>query len=121
MPLDPQRDAAFLRDICEHADDDTPRLIYADWLEENGEPLRAEFIRVQCRLHALTPDAPDHFDLQERDEELQLCLGGSAFDAVPLPPLKNVTWGDLDRGFLSTVEVELREEEGPEALDGICA
>jgi uncharacterized protein (TIGR02996 family) len=30
--------------------DDTPRLVYADWLEENGEPERAEFIRVQVEL-----------------------------------------------------------------------
>lgn len=27
-----------------------PRLVYADWLEEHGEPERAEFIRVQCEL-----------------------------------------------------------------------
>ena len=79
MPLDPQHDAAFLRDICEHANDDTPRLIYADWLEENDEPLQAEFIRLQCRLHTLTPDAPDYFDLQERfsiltDDDMSLIL-----------------------------------------------
>ena len=30
--------------------DDAPRLIYADWLDENGRPGRAEFIRVQCAL-----------------------------------------------------------------------
>jgi uncharacterized protein (TIGR02996 family) len=28
--------------------DDTPRLIYADWLEDHGQPELAEFIRVQC-------------------------------------------------------------------------
>lgn len=40
-------DAGFLRAICETPDDDSPRLIYADWLEENGQPERAEFIRLQ--------------------------------------------------------------------------
>ena len=44
--------AEFLRDICEHPEDDTPRLIFADWLEDHGEPERAEFIRVQCELAA---------------------------------------------------------------------
>ena len=29
---------AFLADIRDHPDDDTPRLIYADWLEERGDP-----------------------------------------------------------------------------------
>ena len=32
------------------ADDDAPRLIFSDWLEENGEPESAEFIRTQCAL-----------------------------------------------------------------------
>lgn len=35
----------FLADIIAHPDDDTPRLIYADWLEENGQEERAELIR----------------------------------------------------------------------------
>ncbi|MCI0461263.1 MAG: TIGR02996 domain-containing protein [Gemmataceae bacterium] len=30
--------------------DDDPRLIYADWFEENGQAERAELIRVQCEL-----------------------------------------------------------------------
>jgi uncharacterized protein (TIGR02996 family) len=40
----------FLDAICAAPDDDTPRLVFADWLEEHGEPERAEFIRVQCRI-----------------------------------------------------------------------
>jgi uncharacterized protein (TIGR02996 family) len=44
---------AFLQDILAHPDDDAPRLIFADWLEEQGDAgsvARAEFIRVQCTL-----------------------------------------------------------------------
>jgi uncharacterized protein (TIGR02996 family) len=40
----------FLRDIIEHPEDDAPRLIYADWLDELGLAERGEFIRVQCAL-----------------------------------------------------------------------
>ena len=40
-------DDAFLQAIIENPDDDAPRLLYADWLEERGDP-RGEFIRVQC-------------------------------------------------------------------------
>jgi uncharacterized protein (TIGR02996 family) len=43
-------DDAFLHDIKANPDDDVPRLVYADWLEEQGDPARAEFIRLQCRL-----------------------------------------------------------------------
>jgi uncharacterized protein (TIGR02996 family) len=54
--------AAFLRAIHEQPQDDTPRLIYADWLEEhdnghNSYADRAEFIRIQCQLaSAARPD-----------------------------------------------------------------
>ncbi len=41
---------AFLRAVFDAPDDDTPRLVYADFLQENGEEERAEFIRVQCEL-----------------------------------------------------------------------
>jgi uncharacterized protein (TIGR02996 family) len=33
--------------------DDAPRLVYADWLEEQGDPL-GRFIRVQCELAKLS-------------------------------------------------------------------
>lgn len=41
---------ALLRAICENPDDDAPRLIYADWLDEYGRSEDAEFIRVQVEL-----------------------------------------------------------------------
>jgi uncharacterized protein (TIGR02996 family) len=40
--------AAFLAAIAAAPDDDLPRLIFADWLDEHGDPGRAEFIRLQC-------------------------------------------------------------------------
>lgn len=40
----------LLETVINHPDDDYPRLVYADWLEEYGQPERAEFIRVQCEL-----------------------------------------------------------------------
>jgi len=35
----------LLREICLDPADDGPRLVYADWLDESGDPERAEFIR----------------------------------------------------------------------------
>jgi uncharacterized protein (TIGR02996 family) len=49
---------ALLRAVCEEPDDDGPRLVYADWLEEHGNAARAEFIRLQCELAKLPPDPP---------------------------------------------------------------
>lgn len=54
---------AFLEDIKENPDDDTPRLIFADWLEERDDP-RGSLIRVQCELASTS-----YFD--ERRKELK--------------------------------------------------
>jgi uncharacterized protein (TIGR02996 family) len=42
--------AALLRAILAAPADDTPRLVYADYLEEHGDPARAAFIRTQIAL-----------------------------------------------------------------------
>ncbi len=41
---------AFVAAVAASPEDDLPRLVFADWLDENGDPERAEFIRVQCEL-----------------------------------------------------------------------
>lgn len=43
-------ETALLAAISEHPEEDTPRLVYADWLDEHDLPVRAEFIRLQCEL-----------------------------------------------------------------------
>ena len=44
------RSNPFLAAVVANPRDDLPRLVYADWLDENGDALRAEFIRLQCQL-----------------------------------------------------------------------
>lgn len=44
---------AFLRAIFEAPDDDTPRLVYADFLEDHGDPDRAAYIRHECEAARL--------------------------------------------------------------------
>ena len=49
---------AFLRAICEHPDEDTPRLAFADWLDEQGGEANtfwAELIRDQLRPRSQGP------------------------------------------------------------------
>ena len=40
----------LLDDIRQHPEDDQPRLVYADWLDEQGDPGCAEFIKTQVVL-----------------------------------------------------------------------
>ena len=49
---------ALLRGVEAAPDDDLPRLVYADWLDEHGRHARAEFIRVQCELASIERRLP---------------------------------------------------------------
>jgi uncharacterized protein (TIGR02996 family) len=61
---------AFLQAIIESPDDDTPRLVYADWLEGHGQPDRGALIRVQCQLALLPADDPRRPEREAREREL---------------------------------------------------
>jgi uncharacterized protein (TIGR02996 family) len=60
---------AFIRAIAADPDDEATRLVYADWLEERGDP-RAEFLRVESALAGLRDDDPRYPGLWGRCEEL---------------------------------------------------
>lgn len=59
----------FLQSIRDNPEDESVRLVYADWLEERGDP-RAEFLRID----ALLLDMPKTHDLYEthRNRYIQL-------------------------------------------------
>jgi uncharacterized protein (TIGR02996 family) len=96
---------ALYRAIVARPEDDTPRLVYADWLEENGREEEAEFTRLECRLEASTPDLPEYVELLERREELRLWLKAHAPQQTK-KKLAGVSvdeggdwWSDTCRGF----------------------
>jgi uncharacterized protein (TIGR02996 family) len=64
------QEQGFLSAICEAPEDHTARLIYADWLDDNGDPDRAEFIRVQCRLANMDDFDPQREELLLREHRL---------------------------------------------------
>ena len=91
---------AFLAAIRENPEDDTPRLVYADWLDDNGDRDRAEFIRVQIELARLREDDVRAFDLRWRQDELLNQNGDIWREEVP-------AWAREDcsfrRGFVDGV------------------
>ena len=71
----------LLRLILNNRQDDMPRLVYADWLEEqfrfNNDPAleaRAEFIRLQIALNAGTP-LPEQRQAFRREQHLKQTYG----------------------------------------------
>src|ERR1043166_5079721 len=63
-PMPTSDEAGLLAAIRGNPDDDTPRLVYADWLQEHDRADYAEFIRLQCAAARL-PDG----DAERRKNE----------------------------------------------------
>lgn len=64
---------ALLAGILAHPEEDAPRLVFADYLQEQGQEERAEFIRVQVELARIHPEADPKkgiYPLFERWKEL---------------------------------------------------
>ncbi|MBO0696795.1 MAG: TIGR02996 domain-containing protein [Zavarzinella sp.] len=110
-------DAALWRAVVAAPHDDAPRLIYADWLEENGSSDRAEFIRVQCRLDRLDDHAPERPALEGR--ERQLWLKNKASWRAPLPRRMRVF--PFRRGFVHPTNLYLTPKQFLQLDDDVFA
>jgi uncharacterized protein (TIGR02996 family) len=129
---------ALFAAIVANPDEDTPRLAYADWLDENlpdtkpspsrGPSARAEYIRVQCELAALPFDQPDYPELLEREEDLAEWLATFApEEAKPELPEYLDWYDDFDsgdeggfvRGFPDEMNYSEYEDEPQDNIDRI--
>lgn len=105
---------ALLTAIVAHPDEDAPRLIYADWLDEHASTLpptrrasdRAELIRVQVELSSLTYSPKfdkRKCDLEQREDEI-LAAGRSVFvGELPAELRRRGVRFALERGFVGGV------------------
>jgi uncharacterized protein (TIGR02996 family) len=94
---------SFLEAICANPDDDTTRLVYADWLDEHGHAPRAEFIRTQVERAGLPEWDGRRFSLTMREKALL-----DRYQAewrAELPSIRGVTWGEFRRGFIATAHL----------------
>lgn len=96
-------DNPFLQALLAEPDDDTLRLAMADWLDENDQPGRAEFVRVQVELARGVSDRERRRELELRQRDLLV-----AHDREWTQPLADVLklkpgqWGGwvFRRGFV---------------------
>jgi uncharacterized protein (TIGR02996 family) len=111
-------EAAFLAAIIANPDDDTPRLVYADWLDENGDPDRAEFIRLQIDSARGLTDRRK-IAVRDRLEELE-----KANRDEWLAPLRAACDGGVKavfgRGFASTVSGGSQLLKAYPAIAALC-
>src|SRR5438477_11581752 len=95
-------EAALLRAIREMPDENTPRLIYADYLDEEGHAARAEFIRVQIERSQLPEHDPRRAPLEDREQEL-LAEHEAAWLGVAPDDMDGLAEWEVERGFVHGV------------------
>jgi uncharacterized protein (TIGR02996 family) len=124
MPSDTQQ--SLLNAIVAHPDDDAVRMVYADWLDENGDPDRGEFIRAQCRLAQMNEWDEGYTELAVRSWQLL-----RANKARWLEPLADIQWLDepwwrdewqtFGRGFPERLDLTPEQfiEQSPRLFEAI--
>jgi uncharacterized protein (TIGR02996 family) len=100
---------ALLTAIAAHPEEDTPRLMYADWLDEHGQPVRAEFIRGQIEIaqkeHLPRVVLNRYVSLFQRNQEL---IDNHRAELLgPLAGLPGKVRIEFHRGFVSEVMIRL--------------
>ncbi len=83
--------ADLLAAIRQEPDSDDLRLVYADWLGQNGQLERAEFVRLQIESARLPPSHPWQAQMHQRQTTL---LGTYASDWLPdgFPWPETIEW-----------------------------
>jgi uncharacterized protein (TIGR02996 family) len=95
---------ALLGAVLASPDDDAPRLIFADWFAENGQPERAEFIQLQIARARLPRRDPARLYTGEREWALLEAHGAQWLAPLPEAARRHVKF---ERGFPGRVEPEL--------------
>ena len=88
----------FLAAAAARPDDDLPRLIYADWLDEQGHAARAEFIRLQCAAARGEPTT------SQRAAELETTHRDAWLAELPV----TVYHAEFRRGFVEHIVLTAR-------------
>ncbi|AMV28162.1 Leucine Rich repeats (2 copies) [Gemmata sp. SH-PL17] len=93
---------ALLHAIGEHPEEDTPRLMFADWLEENGQPERADFVRNQIELTRRELTAAERHQLVKKN--VYYLTNWVPHWKAQLPRIDGIEWGDFNRGLIEEVQ-----------------
>ena len=99
--------------ILANPEDDAPRLVYADWIDEHGQPERAEFIGVQCAMARIPAHTarwrPLHDRAQRLEREWRVTWTGPVQDLA--------LEAQLRRGFVDAVRLTVDQfKRAAEAL-----
>ncbi|MCG8587364.1 MAG: TIGR02996 domain-containing protein [Pirellulales bacterium] len=99
-----ETDQDFFDEINANPDDMSVRMVYADWLEERGDP-RAEFIEVQCALADMDRSHPERAPMEQIEWHLRKRHEREWFGPLCGPEIEFTLAG----GFVDTLRIGVAE------------
>lgn len=99
---------AFIEEIRAHPEDDDRRLVYADYLEDEGDA-RGELIRTQIELQHLPVAAPQRVSLMRREDELLTAYGDQWLEPLRRLGAQGLSIRCFQRGLIERVRMNARD------------
>lgn len=96
------KESAFVEAIVAEPEDDAHRLVFADWLDEQGQADRASFIRAQVELAHLEEADPRYPEVLARSRRTEMLTRPRRRPMVDHIPNGRVLFR---RGFIAGVEI----------------
>jgi uncharacterized protein (TIGR02996 family) len=78
----------FIQAILADPENEALRLIYADWLEERGDP-RGDFLRLDCALRRMSKDEEDYAATEARWREMRAVFQPDWLKVLERPAIEN--------------------------------
>jgi uncharacterized protein (TIGR02996 family) len=104
---------ALLAEILANPDEDAPRLIYADWLEEHGDADQATFIRLQVRRAQIDDSlqlVPGYVECHALDRQADELLSRHKESwTSTLPRSLRRGQAEFRRGFVEALELPVNQ------------
>lgn len=102
-----QYDNPFADEVRVNPYDDTPRLIFADFLDDYGDPL-GQFIRTQISLNQLPKNDPARTPLELQETELLNAYGETWLAPFREMGAEGVTVSCFQRGLIENIKISAR-------------
>jgi uncharacterized protein (TIGR02996 family) len=109
---------SLLQALLASPGDDTLRSVYADWLQERGDP-RGDYLRFEMQLAHLSPASPEARELRARMVGLRPQLDRLWLAHIDQPDVQRANPTPFPAGWLSTDLGDYRPDPG--GTYGACA
>lgn len=112
-----QYDNPFAEEVRENPYDDIPRLIFADFLDDSGDPL-GQLIRVQIALTNMDRDDVQRTPLEKQEQSLIAQYGEAWLEPLRQFGAEGISTRCFQRGLIERIRISA--ENFLESADEIC-